>query len=351
MSGVTTKLQASHEHSAFDQVLHLRERGTERRHLLPSAPTTQCSVGTAKTCTVRLADASVAPTHAHLRRDSRRWSIRALDRGHGLLQDGARCDGFTLEPGVEIGVGGTTLVAENTHSMALRAFCARLLGWSEDRATIVDDALRSIRLAAARRTALWLCGEGDLVPLAYSLHRRAFGAGRPFVVCDPRRDATKETVRHATNCKTGTIAVQAAIGGSLCVRRTRLPRDFSSVLVRVRDPNVRVQLIVCSEKVDLDGALMTVPLEIPPLSERATELPRIIDEYGVDATTALNEPPDSFTRTDREWVITHAATSLPEIEKATLRSVAIKTSSSINRAAARLGMAQISLARWLGRRR
>lgn len=351
MSGVTTNAQASHEQSALDHVLHLREWGTERRHRLPSAPTTQCSVGTAETCTVRLADASVAPTHAHLRRDARRWSIRALDRDQGLLQDGARCDAFALEPGVEIGVGGTTLVAESSHGVALRAFCARILGWSDDRAAIVDRALRSIRLAAARRTALWLCGEGDLVPLAYSLHRRAYGADRPFVVCDPRRRNGTGSVRHAANCETGTVAVQAAMGGSLCVRSSRLPRGFASVLALVRDPNVPAQLIVCSEKMDLGGALFAVPIDVPPLRERATELPRVIDEYALDAITALDEVPESFSRTDREWVITHAATSLPEIEKATLRLVALKTSSSINRAAVRLGMAQISLSRWIGRRK
>jgi hypothetical protein len=351
MPGVTTNGPTADDLSAVDQVLYLREWATDRQHLLPSAPTARCAVGTAETCTVRLTDSSVSPIHAHLRRDSRRWSIRALGRDLGLLQDGARCDAFALEPGVEIGVGSTTLIAESMHSVDLRAFCARILGWSDDRAPIVDRALRSIRLAAARRTALWLCGEGDLVPLAQSLHRHAFGADRPFVVCDPRRGDPKGSVRQPANCETGTAAVQAAIGGSLCVRRARLPRDFSSVLLRVRDPSVRVLLIVCADRVDLDGALITGPIEVPPLHERATELPRIIDEYAFDAVAALRELPDSFTSTDRAWVLEHAATSLPEIEKATLRRVALNTCRSINRAAKRLGMSQVSLARWLGRRK
>jgi hypothetical protein len=46
----------------------------------------------------------------------------------------------------------------------------------------------------------------------------------------------------------------------------------------------------------------------------------------------------------------HAATSLGEIEKATLRLTAIRMDGSIGRAAERLGMAPVSLRRWIGRR-
>ena len=45
----------------------------------------------------------------------------------------------------------------------------------------------------------------------------------------------------------------------------------------------------------------------------------------------------------------HAATSLGEIEKATLRLTAIRMYGSIGRAATRLGMAHVSLSRRVGR--
>lgn len=350
MSCVTTNSQATPEWSAWDQVFHLREWGTKRTHVLPSASTSQCSIGVAPSCTVRLADTSVSPLHAHLRRDSRQWLIRALDRDQGLLQDGARCDTFVLEPGVEIGIGGLTLVAESRRSVALRGFCARILGWGADRTTIVDRALRSIRMARTHRTALWLCGEGDLVPIAHSLHRHAFGDERPFVVCDRRRRSGKESARSAANCEVGASAVQAAAGGSLCVRSSRLPQDFSSVLALIRDPDANAQLIVCSRKPDLGATFLAVPIEIPPLQERAGELPRIIDEYALDASTALNALSESFTSSDRDWMLEHGATSLSEIEKTALRLVALGTSLNLSRAAARLGMAPVSLSRWIGRR-
>jgi len=42
---------------------------------------------------------------------------------------------------------------------------------------------------------------------------------------------------------------------------------------------------------------------------------------------------------------------LPDIEKATLRLVAIRESRNLSAAAARLGMAPVSLSRWIGRRK
>jgi hypothetical protein len=302
-------------------------------------------------CGIRLASHQVLSVHAHLRRDARRWLIRALDREHGIAQNGARCEAFSLEAGVEIGLGGMTLIAETARSMALRAFCARLLGWDASRATTIDLALRSIRSARAHRSALWLCGDTDLVPIAHSLHRRAIGEAQPFVVCDPRRRNGRESVRSAANHELGAGAVRAAAGGSICLRSSRLPRDVSIVMALVRDPNARAQVIVCSTKRDVHADLLTVPIEVPRLSQRAADLPRIIDEYAYDAIARLNVPPERFTPTDRQWILDHAATSLSEIEKATMRFAAIRASSTLSRAARHLGMAHVSLSRWLGRRR
>jgi len=47
----------------------------------------------------------------------------------------------------------------------------------------------------------------------------------------------------------------------------------------------------------------------------------------------------------------HSGSTLPDIEKATLRLVAIRESRNLSSAAARLGMAPVSLSRWIGRRK
>jgi hypothetical protein len=146
------------------------------------------------------------------RRPARQWQIRASSsrRGsaarpstsrsaiaaarpltlHGLRQDGVPRREFELTPGVEIGIGASVLVAESARGVAVREFCRRLLGWGGDRMRAVDHALRAVRLAMARRSPLVLCGEGDLIPIARTLHRFAMGDRAPFVVCDRRRRNT-----------------------------------------------------------------------------------------------------------------------------------------------------------------
>jgi hypothetical protein len=251
---------------------------------------------------------------------------------------------------MELGVGVTTLIAESERSIALRGFVARLLGWGEDRAAVVDQALRSIRWGATFRAGLVLCGEPDLVPIAQALHHRTLGPGRPFVVCDPRRGNTAATVRSPANCEDAMTAFDEARGGSLCVRGVRLPRDFAAVVARARDPNAFVQLIVCTDGAQ-DAALVAgAPVVMPPLRDRAAELPRIIDEVAAEAMAALGVRGAVFDDADRAWVLAHAATSLAEIEKATLRLVALKATDSMRAAAELLGMAQVSLWTWVERR-
>jgi DNA-binding transcriptional regulator YdaS (Cro superfamily) len=110
---------------------------------------------------------------------------------------------------------------------------------------------------------------------------------------------------------------------------------------------------VCSkERIDAHQPLVRpVPLAVPPLTDRAAELDRVISEYASDAIAELGVSPSSFTSDDHAWVRAHAANSLAEVEKATLRLTAIRSSPSASAAAARLGMSLVPLSRWIDRRR
>jgi hypothetical protein len=242
------------------------------------------------------------------------------------------------------------LIAESARLIALRGFLGRVLGWTSDRTVVVDHALRSIRMAAAQRAGLMLSGGAELVAIARSIHRCALGPDRPFIACDPRRRTSRGSVRAVENHQQGLLALEAARGGSLCVWGSRLPRDFSQVLRKLREPDMRVQLVYCSTQRDSTDGLLSTPIDVPPLTRRAGELPRIIDEYARDAIAELGATPAAFTKQDHAWVTEHAATSLGEIEKATLRLTAIRLCGSLSRAAARLGMTHVSLSRWFERR-
>jgi hypothetical protein len=271
-----------------------------------------------------------------------------LGEAPGLQQDGARCNTFALEPGVQICLGTTTLVAESPHWICLRAFCARLLGWGAERLPAVEQALQAMRRSSTHHAPLCLHGESDLVPIAHALHRRTLGPDRPFIVCDTRRKDTEPSVRSATNYATARAALEAATGGSLCVRAQRLPPDLTSVLASLPTARLPAQLIQCSNQLE-HLPLATSPMVIPSLTSRSADLPRIAEEYERDAAVALQLPADGLGPPERAWILAHAS-SLPEIEKATMRLLALRAEPNLLAAAERLNMATVSLRRWLRRR-
>jgi hypothetical protein len=337
-----------------DDVVRLREWGADRCHLLPVEPVAAVTVGSSEACTLALCDPSgrLSRQHARLVRDGTQWIARDLGSKNGMWLDGVRRGEAVLEPGCELGLGGLVLIAESPRRIAVRGFLARLLGWTSTRdrnERSVDLALRALRLAVTRRAALALCGDGDLVPIARGLHRRTLG-DRPFVLCDPRRRPGV-----APELASGLAAFHAAAGGSVCVWARRLPRDFAELATALRDPASRVQLIVCGQRPVERSDLALAPIEIPPLATRAAEIDRIVDEYADDAAAVLGIGPRAdrtrFSALDRAWVRAHSAASLAEIEKGTLRLVALRAAGNVARAAALIGIAHSSLGEWIGRRR
>lgn len=353
MAVVTTKTDTTVEWLIGDDVIRLHLRGTDRTFTLPAGLIDEYLIGSGDGCALKLDDERVSRKHALLRRTAGKWHVIDLDSKNGVRQDGAQQHApFVLEPGVEIGIGGAVLIAESERWIALRGFCARILGWTNERMGVVDEMLRSIRLAARLRTPLRLGGESDIVPVAHALHRHTHGDHRPFVLCDPRRRDVEESVRAVANHEVGLEALEAARGGSLCMRAERPPHDVAEVLRRVREPDARVQLIICSKRRGARAANdVNSPILVPPLKGRAKEVPRIVDEYILDAIATLHAPRNCLTRSDRDWIIKQAATTLPEIDKAAMRLIALRTTDTIAAAADRLGMAPVSLTRWIDRRR
>jgi hypothetical protein len=237
LAGTKTDVERS-EWAIDDAVVRLRVWGTDWSFVLPSEG--EPIVGSAETCGIRLHDPTerVSRQHARVVRQSGGWAICDLDSKNGIYVDGAKRDNAVLTAGVEVGVGGLTVIAESTRLIALRSFLARLLGWSGDRIETVDLALRAVRLAATRRARLVISGDGDLMPIAYGIHELALGSEKPFVACDPRRRRSEATARSVATIDVGMTALEAAAGGTLCIWSQRVPRDFAEVTAALRDPAV-----------------------------------------------------------------------------------------------------------------
>jgi hypothetical protein len=353
MNGSTATDPASHEWAISDRVIQLRQWGTAV--VFPLRPGVDVlTLGSGSDCSLRVDDPSeqVSRTHARLERTATGWGVIDLGSKNGLQIDGARRSMGTLEPGTELALGGVVLIAESEQLIALRGFLERLLGWGEARIPDVDRALRFVRMAATHRTRLVLSGKGELTMIAQSLHTRVLGRNRPFILCDPRRAESDGNVRSVANRDDVRVAMRAAVGGSLCFLRRRMPPDALDAFNELDGPKARVQLIVCTHEQEQHPgeSFLATRIVIPSLAERVDEVSRIIAEYVNDAADELKVRPSVLSDADREWVRKFSASSLADVEKGTRRLVALRASRTISLAAARLEMAPVSLTRWIGRR-
>jgi hypothetical protein len=326
-----------------DEITSVRVAGTQQSHELATAGRTQI-IGSSWSCDVMLRDRSgtVAAQHAKLIRQRTGWLIRAIDPGTaGLSRDRVPLPEFPLVPGIEIGIGGMTLIAESDRSRALRRVLMRLIGFDAQHAADVDRALRTALTTASGRGALTLYGNGDLAAVALLLHRHTLH-GRPFVRWERR---TREDPR---------IALAAAAGGTLCVSANDLLWCVDEIVERRHRSAMRVQLIIlvtAVRRLRPIVAAVTEPIMLTPLSKRKHERLRIIDELTIEAAQTLGIEPSRLSEADRRTILRFDAGTVPAIERATLRIVALRHWRYFARAAHELGMAHASLMEWAAPRK
>jgi hypothetical protein len=321
-----------------DEILGLRIAGTDRTHELSPGRRTHV-LGSDAGCDVVIRDrtASVARRHARLVRQGSHWLIRAIDHAGGeLTRDRVALPAFPLVPGIEIGLGRVSLIAESARSRALRVTLSRLIGSTADRGDEVDRALRSVLGAASGLGALTVYGNEDLGAVAQLLHRHTL-QGWPFVRWERRTGADPGD------------ALAAAAGGTLCVSAHDLSSGVEAISRGRRRSTTRVQLIVLVPAVrPLRPILAAVadPLILTPLASRKHERARIIDDLAAEAAVALGIAASGLSEADRRIILRFDAATLPAIERATLRIVALRHWKYFARAAKRLGMAHASLIEW-----
>jgi hypothetical protein len=168
-------------------------------------------------------------------------------------------------------------------------------------------------------------------------------AARPFVLCNPRRQAGDAP----PSFPSGIAAVAAAAGGTVCLLHQSLPSDLTETLEVLRRPDCQTQLVTCAANLR-DAALFTVaPVGIPRLASRKSELDRIINEYAAEAAMAMEISSHWLGPTERAWIRERASASLPDIQKATLRLAAIRRAGSISAGAIAAGISHTAMLKWL----
>jgi Inner membrane component of T3SS, cytoplasmic domain len=327
-----------------DEITGLRVAGTQQSYQLSPSRRVQL-IGSAASCDVVIRDRgrTVAAQHAKLVRQASRWSVRALGDPEAtpLARDRVPLPEFPLVPGIEIGIGGVTLITESERSRALRRVLVRLIGFDAQHAAEVDRALRTALTAGSGRGALTLYGNGDLAAVAQLLHRHTLH-GRPFVRWERR---TREDPGDA---------LAAAAGGTLCVSANDLLWCVDELVERRRRSTTRVQLVIlvtAVRRLRPIVAAVAEPIVLTPLSRRKDECLRIIDELTVEAAQALGIEPTPLSDADRRTILRFDASTVPAIERATLRIVALRHWRYFARAAHELGMAHASLMEWAAPRR
>lgn len=324
-----------------DPIVRLRRWGTEQTFDLD--PSIQSVLGAAPEATIQISepDGRISRRHASLAIEDGVWTVRDLDSTNGIQQDGEPRRSFALVPGVELSLGGVTLIAESPHSIALHALLQRLMGWSAERLADVDQALRAVREAANLRAVLVLAGEGSLSGVVARLHRSVLGRDRALVVRDPK--------------ESGIAAMDRATDGMLVLDASALPDDLEQVLAGLRLPNARVRLVVCARTVD-EASEVTRRLPriasvvLTPIEERQPELDRLLESFAHDAADALGTAGSAFRPLDCKWIRDGGAKTLEEIEEVTRRVVALRNW-GVTAGAERLGITHGALSRWASRRR
>lgn len=318
-----------------DPVIRLRRWGRRDGFDLPD-DVHSLVVGAAEGCTLLMQDevGSVSRQHAELTRDTGIWTLKDLGSKNGSRLDGERRLSFALAPGVEIEIGNIKLIAESLRLVELERFLARVLGFGDARLAAIDEALRGIRDAAARRGTLLLCGAGSLVSTARRIHELALGAERPFVVADgvTFRDAVKSTT-----------------GGTLCLDGDADPSD----LMFAREIGTSALFICSRTAAEAAEAVEHVQrgtiVEVPSLELRHDEREELLLEYASDAVRKLGARSNGFREHEMVWLRDVPLVSLEDVEELTLRLVAERVFDQTH-GAAKLGITRRALSEYLRRR-
>jgi hypothetical protein len=146
-----------------------------------------------------------------------------------------------------------------------------------------------------------------------------------------------------------------AANGILCVDAHGLPRNTRALIANLRTSDARVRLVAYADSIESVAELAAmisrvVTISIPPLTERADELERLLEAYGWDAVDELGASCLGFWPGDPELVRASGIATLDDLEDAARRLVALRNW-GVTGGAERLRLTHGALSRWARRRK
>jgi DNA-binding NtrC family response regulator len=293
-----------------DRVIAIRIYGSGREIDLPP-DAERIVIGAGATCDIHVDDPYVSAVHCEVeRRPHGRLLVRDRRSKNGTFLNGNRIESAELPIGAVLTVGRTGLLALGRRSRQQPSARELLIGEHPALRAALDQAA----LAAATSCNVLVVGETgtgkELVARAiHEASARALGA---FVAVNcgaiPAELAESELFGHERGAFTGATCERdgyfvQADGGTLFLDEIgELPRAQQPHLLRAlesrrvrrvgghRERAVDIRLISATNRLDLEGAasplrtdlyhrVATLVIELPPLRERPSDIPLLVDTF------------------------------------------------------------------------
>jgi len=273
------------------------------------------TVGTAEGNDLRLTDASVSRFHLELSRRGDR--VLAVDPGstNGTEVNGVLVERAQLAPGTVLALGRTKLRVSDGETVSLELHEKDALGGLRGRTPVMRRLMARVARAARSDVSALLIGESGTGKelIARAIHDQSARAGRPFVTVDcgtlspglvaselfghERGAFTGADRRHAgafERASGGTLfldevgelppALQPALLGALDRRRFRRVGGTEEIDVELRvisatNRDLRAEVNSGAFRLDLYYRLAVVRLDVPPLRDRADDIPLLVEHF------------------------------------------------------------------------
>lgn len=304
---VPRRLEAGRPHAAFRIVV---VEGPEKGKTFTLSEAARVLVGTSASCHFALRDVTVSRRHLALRPLGAALEVVDLGSRNGTLANGVAIVHAILWGGERLTIGETTLAVDVTDGVAQARLSDReefgLLRGS-------STAMRRLYALAERLapTHQHVVIEGETGTgkelLAEELHAHSPRSANPFVVLDARRSVPASALEAA--------AVEASRGTLVIDELTELGLDAQAALVGLlgaRPPSAdRVRVLALSQN-DPDGAVLSGRLredlyyrllegviEVPPLRDRAGDVPLLLRHFWATLGGVESPPPSFVARAER----------------------------------------------------